>query len=345
VEAQLRYLRALASRFRITLSAAAALFGLVPLLYVAWYPQVAGERLHYGHALHHVYFLMFGQPSLEYVDDWLISALNFAVPPVGIAVVVDGIVRFAYLFFAKHRDDKEWIEMMTQTMRDHVIVAGAGKVGYRVAVQLLELGHEVAVVERDEKVPFVSALRDGGVAVLIDDFQSSQTLVRLNVKEAAAVVAASGDDLANLNLALDARRIKPDIRVVLRLFDDDLVDRVRVSFEADALSSSALAAPALALTALDPRVEHAFPVGGELMVVSHFEAKSGLPGMSVAELRDRHGAHVLSLRRSGVTAVSPGGEERVVAGDQLTVQATFPAYRRLRELAQEGKPPRAGRRG
>jgi hypothetical protein len=55
----------------------------------------------------------------------------------------------------------------------------------------------------------------------------------MNVKAASAIVCATDDDLANLNIALDARRFKPDIRVVIRLFDDDLVAKVRDTFKAE----------------------------------------------------------------------------------------------------------------
>src|SRR5438128_1039331 len=102
---QLRYLRALVRRFRITLVLAVLLFGGAPLAFRALYVSPEGARIGLGEAVHHVYFLMFGQPSLAYVDIWAIELMNLAIPPLGIAVVVDGIVRFAYLFFAKRRSD------------------------------------------------------------------------------------------------------------------------------------------------------------------------------------------------------------------------------------------------
>jgi Trk K+ transport system NAD-binding subunit len=159
------------------------------------------------------------------------------------------------------------------------------------------------------------------------------------VKEASAIVCATDDDLANLNIALDARRLKPDIRVVIRLFDDDLVAKVRDTFKAEALSSSSLAAPAMALAALDPRIVHSFRIGGHLMVVSVFDARVGLPGITISELRDRFGALALALRRTGTEKLHPNGEQLVQAGDILTLQAEYPDYRRLRAFTGEAQPP------
>jgi Trk K+ transport system NAD-binding subunit len=339
LRANLRYLRALVRRFRITLVLSAALFLVGPTLYHLRYVGPAGERITFGEGLHHVYFLLYGQPSLPYVHDWFIELLNLVIPPVGIALVVDGVVRFAYLFFARHKNDKEWIEVVTETMKGHVVVCGAGRVGYRVVAQLREMGKDVVVVEKREDAAFVSALRDEQVPLLIDDTRSPLCLPRTNVQHASAIVCATDDDLANLNIALDARKLNPNIRVVIRLFDEDLSGKVRDTFKAEALSSSSLAAPAMALSAMDPRIVHSFHLGRHLMVVSHFEAREGLPGLDVSSVRDRFGALALSLVRGGTEQLHPNGDEVIQPGDVLTLQAAYPDYRRLRAFTRETEPP------
>jgi voltage-gated potassium channel len=338
--ANLRYLAALLARFRITLLSALALFLIAPPLYVWRYRTPQGERVGLGEALHHTYFLLFGEPSLGYYDDFLVELLNILIPPVGIAVVVDGIVRFAYLYFAKHRSDKEWIEVIARTMQGHIVICGAGRVGYRVATQLLALGQELVVIEKREEAAFVRVLQDQNVPVLIDDTRSPGCLPRTNVKDAVAIVCATDDDLANLNVALDARRLNPDIRVVIRLFDDDLVAKVRDTFKAEALSSSAVAAPAMALCALDPRIIHSFQVGRHLMVVSDFTAGRALSELTVSEVRDRFGLLTLALRKGeGPEQLHPKGATAIATGDVLTVQGDYTDYLRLRAFTGEERAP------
>ncbi|MCE9673392.1 NAD-binding protein [Myxococcus stipitatus] len=339
LRANLRYLRALVRRFRTTLVLAALLFLGGPLLYHWRYRAPDGDALSFGEALHHVYFLLYGQPSLPYVHDWLIELANVVIPPVGIALVADGVVRFAYLFFARHKNDKEWIEVVTETMKGHVVVCGAGRVGYRVVAQLREMGKDIVVVEKREDAAFVSALRDENVPLLIDDTRSPLCLPRTNVKDASAIVCATDDDLANLNIALDARKLNPTIRVVIRLFDEDLSGKVRDTFKAEALSSSSLAAPAMALAAMDPRIVHSFHLGKHLMVVSLFEAREGLPGVTISDVRDRFGGLALALTRGADEQLHPVGEEVIRAGDVLTIQSSYPDYCRLRAFAGESEPP------
>jgi voltage-gated potassium channel len=336
----LRYLVALLKRFRPTMLMAVLLFGFMPMLYRWRHLTPEGHQVSLGKALRHVYFLLYGQPSLD-VDDGLLMFVDMVIPPVGIAVLVDGVVRFAYLFFARHRQDKEWFEVIAETLKGHVVVCGAGRVGYRVVAQLRALGKDVVVVEKREEAAFVAVLRDEQVPLLIDDIRSQQCLPRTNVSKAAAIVCATDDDLANLNIALDARKVNPNIRVVIRLFDDDLVAKVRDTFKAEALSSSSLAAPAMALAALDPRIIHSFRIGLHLMVVSVFEVREGLPGMTLAEVSARYGGLSLSLRRRGEKdeRLHPPADTRLDAGDVLTVQAEYEDYRRLRAFTQEAEPP------
>ena len=345
VSLQVRRSWALAKRFKVFFFNSFILFGLMPLAYTARYHAPGGDKLKWGEALHHVYFLLFGQPSLAYVDDWLIVVLNIVIPPLGLATVVDGGVRFAYLFFAKHRLEKEWIEVITESMRGHVVVCGAGRVGYRVVEQLMKVGQQVVVIEKNEQAHFAGMLRDAKVPVLCEDINNPKSLERVNIKTARAIVCATNDDLANLNVALDARRLNPEVRIVLRLFDEDLVERVRDNFRAEAHSTSALSAPAIALSALDPRILHSFEVGKHLMVVSRFVVGDRLSGSTVKELRDTHGGLTLSLVRPNQAEVMhPPGEVTLQKGEVATVQLNWHDYVKLRAHTGEADAGLVGER-
>jgi Trk K+ transport system NAD-binding subunit len=334
---------ALARRFRLTVLFLLIIFGLMPLVFMRYYVTKDGQHVVFGEALHHIYFLLSGNPSLAWVDIPVIQVLNVIIPPLGIATVVDGGVRFGYLFFAKHKAEKEWVEVIAESLRNHVVVCGAGRVGYRVTKQLLELQHPVLVVDLNENAQFVGLLRQMNVPVLIDDVRNPASLQRVNLQHAVAMICATNDDLANINVALDARKVNANIRIVLRLFDDDLVDRIRENFRADAHSTSALAAPAFVLTALDPRIVNSFYVGPHLMVVSKFAANEKLKDMTIADLRDKHGGLTLGLKQhGGEEQLHPGGLLKISQGDLLTVQCRYEDYQALRAFTGEQTPPLSG---
>jgi voltage-gated potassium channel len=330
LQAQLLYLWALLRRFRLTfVSLAVLVFGGGTAMW--WLYGRVGQPVSWSKAVFSAYFLLFAQPTMEIPDYPPLEALFTIIPPLGIVTVAEGLVRFAFLFFAKTRNDKEWFAVLASTMKDHVIVCGAGRVGFRVFEQFTRLEVPMVMIERREDAPFVSTIRAAGVPVLIEDVRSSRALEQANIKAARAIVCATDDDLANLNIALDAKRMRPHIRVVMRLFDDDLVAKTKEAFQVEAFSTSALAAPALAAAALDPAIKNSFEVGGSLIVIAELDVDAGLAGKTVEQLRDEANALVVHLRRSdGSVLFHPAGAVRLGPGDRVTVEASLGAYRSLR---------------
>src|SRR5205809_5862191 len=189
LNAQLRYFWTLVKRFRFTF------FMLVLLVFgggTAMYFLLAraGKPVGLGRAIVAAYFLLFAQPIIDIPDNGAVELLAVLIPPLGITAVAEGLVRFAYLFFAKERNDKEWFSVMAQTLKDHVIICGAGRVGFRVFEQLQKLNVPMVVIERDEAKPFLSEIRAAGVPVMIDDVRAAGTLKRANVLKARAIVCA-----------------------------------------------------------------------------------------------------------------------------------------------------------
>src|SRR5207248_2087953 len=112
------------------------------------------------------YFLLFAQPILDIPDNGAVELLAVLIPPLGITTVAEGLVRFAYLFFARERNDKEWFSVLAQTLKDHVVICGAGRVGFRVFERLHKLGVPMVMIERDDSKPFLAEIRNAGVADL-----------------------------------------------------------------------------------------------------------------------------------------------------------------------------------
>jgi voltage-gated potassium channel len=330
LHAQLLYLWALLRRFKLTFVMLAVLvFGGGTLMWEMY--RHIGQPITWSRSVFCAYFLLFAQPTMEIPDYPPLEALFTLIPPFGIVTVAEGLVRFAFLFFAKTRNDKEWFAVLASTLKDHVIVCGAGRVGFRIFEQFNKLQVPIVMIERREDGPFVSTIRAAGVPVLIEDVRSSRTLEQANIRSASAIICATDDDLANLNIALDARRMKPHIRVVMRLFDDDLVAKTKEAFHVEAFSTSALAAPALAAAALDPAIKNSLEVGGRLLVVAELLVDRMLAEKTIAQLRDEALALVIQIRRAdGSVVFDPQGATRLSRGDTVTVQATLDAYRSLR---------------
>ena len=90
----------------------------------------------------------------------------------------------------------------------HIIVCGLGNVGFRVVEELIRQEERVVAIERKRDNPFISTARRLGVAVIVGDAGVAEVLRQANSGRAKAVVAATDNELANLEVALLARELK-----------------------------------------------------------------------------------------------------------------------------------------
>jgi voltage-gated potassium channel len=198
---------------------------------------------------------MFAQPMFT-PETWYLLLLCGVYPLLGFGLIGEGIVRIGMLIVSRKLGEKEWMMVKASTYRDHIVICGIGHLGYRILMQLLNDGAHVVAIEKDPLGRFVNDVKATGTPVLIRDMKEDQALVDAGVAEAKVIVIASDNDLANLEVALDARRLNPTIRVVLRMFDQQMADKFKdVKLIDEAFSSAALAAPVvakMALRGLDP---------------------------------------------------------------------------------------------
>lgn len=216
---------------------------------------------------------------------------------------------------------------LPRRLHGHVIVCGVGTVGYRIIEHLARLGIPAVAVEVREDSRFLAMARRRGVPVLVADASLPDTLRALNVSAARCLIAATGDDIANLEVALNARMANPELRVVLRLFDHNFAARVeRVLGLQPSRSVTALAAPAFALAAVGRQVLATVPVGRRRLVIAEAPIVAGSPaaGGTVAALERQVEGRVLLLSAGDRQQWRPAGDTPLTAGQALTIVATGP---------------------
>jgi trk system potassium uptake protein len=96
-----------------------------------------------------------------------------------------------------------------------VAIAGAGNVGRSIAAELIGNGHEVLLIEREPRAMKVETVP--GAEWLLADACELETLVQARLQTCQVVVAASGDDKANLVVSLLAKTEFGVDRVVARV--------------------------------------------------------------------------------------------------------------------------------
>ncbi len=90
--------------------------------------------------------------------------------------------------------------------------------------------------------------------VVVGNLQAASTLLAAGIQKAHTLVIAGNDDAVNLAVLMQARILNPQIRVINRLFNTSLGDRIDHTLpEHSSMSVSALAAPVFAFAALGNR--------------------------------------------------------------------------------------------
>lgn len=153
-------------------------------------------------------------------------------------------------------------------MDGHFIVCGLGRVGYRVAEVLWRLGEKVVIITEPTREEWIRVARERGSEVLIGDARNESRLEEAGIRTARGIIATTSNDLTNTEIALDSKRLHPDLPVVVRIFDQTLAEQFEQAFDIRrALGMSSLAAPSFAAAALGERVVASFRLDGELYVV------------------------------------------------------------------------------
>ncbi|MBL8716192.1 MAG: potassium channel protein [Myxococcales bacterium] len=262
---------------------------------------------------------LFMEPTEPFPPTPVARLLFWITPLVGAFLIAQGLLKVGASLFDLGARREMWVRIVSDQMRDHVVVCGLGHVGYRVVEELHALGVPVLGIERHDVDSFVAAVRDMGIPVHVGDARRDELLLSVGVQRARAVVCATNDDMANLEIALDAKRMNPQIRVVLRMFDQRVAAKVGGALELDeSFSTSALAAPLIALQATQEGVLSAYRLGGALRVTAELTvAKAG----TVSELEARSEGFRVVGRHADTGLQTLRSGDKVREGDVLVVDA------------------------
>jgi Trk K+ transport system NAD-binding subunit len=210
---------------------------------------------------------------------------------------------------------------------DHVIVVGLGYVGTRVVGQLHDLGIGVVCVDKNPEAAGVAMARRLGLQIVFGESHREETLRAAGIDSCRALVSVTSADIVNLETALHARTLAEQPRLVVRLLDDDLAERVgKTISNSISRSVSYLAAPAFAAAMLEHQVLRTIAVGRHVLLIAEVPVGTGaeLAGRALADVHRAGELRVIAIRRRGATGMnwSPRPDYELTPQDKLVVLAT-----------------------
>jgi trk system potassium uptake protein len=208
------------------------------------------------------------------------------------------------------------------------LVIGAGRFGEAVAETLFDLGHEVVVIDRDERA--VEAVMAHASHVAIVDGTDERSIRSLGASNFDAVVVAIGDDTEACILATAAAK-DAGARHVVSKAPTSLIERILRRVGADqVVRPERDMGVRLAEHLANPSLVDAFRLGTAYGVME-VEAGERLVGrLAKLRLPNRFGVQVIAVDRGEQLTVGPTADFEVQLGDRLVLVGANEAIDRLR---------------
>ena len=242
------------------------------------------------------------------------------------------------LLFGRRRMEKELARM-----KGHIIICGAGRVGRRIAGEVLARKLPVVIIEREsERAQW--ALQNN-YPVVMGDASSEAVLRQARIETAAGLASAVTSDAQNVYIVLTARGVAPKIPIIARASEDDAESKLRRAGATAVISPYSYAGQRMARMLTRPNVQNfidtalsSLTEGGLDLQIEEIRVTDGssLLGSSLAEtdIRKRLGIIVLAIRRKdGTLEFNPGADHIISLGDFLIAMGDSAKLKELESLA------------
>lgn len=198
-------------------------------------------------------------------------------------------------------------------LRGHIVVAGLGSFGIRVAALLKDAGYAVVGIESNEGNRYLAAAEERHIPVISGDATQRTTLAAAGVGRARAVAVLTEDDMVNIETGLVLREMTDAVSspvsspvripIVLRIYDRALGTAVGRRLDFNHVRSTVdLATPWFIGAAMGLDVLGTFSVGQRSFMVGGVVVEPGseLDGLRIHQLSTL--TRVIALERDGGAA-------------------------------------------
>ena len=257
----------------------------------------------------------------------------------GVGTLFYALVSVTEFFVAGHLSgllERRRIRRMIDSLTDHYVICGYGRVGRQVARDLAAAGAKYVVVDSNpdnrERAHAV------GVRFLEGSASDDELLRAAGIERARGVVACVDSDAENIVITLSARELAPDVKVIARASAEDSEKKLLRAGADRVISPYKASGHEMARLALHPNVSGAVDLAPEYRMeeIEVTEGSAG-SGSSIGDIRG--GAVIVALRRpDGHFVAQPPPETTLGDGDVLVAMGTERTMSRLEALFDAGVP-------
>lgn len=267
---------------------------------------------------------LFGQFHLEASMPWWLYLFSFLMTIAG--TIFTGIL-FAILTERILVSRFQFARRRPIPRSSHVVIVGLGRVGHRVASLLEQLKQPFVGVHATAPEPALSPQ----IPVVVDNLKTA--LNKVNLANAKSLLAVTDDEVLNLEIALRAQAINPNVNLIIRTFKPSFQQNIsKLLPNARVLGAYALAAEAFAAAAFGENILNLFRLNNQTLLVTEYtiEATDHLNGFLLSEVAYGYEViPVLHRKASGTIILMPSEDTRLQMNDRLVVIAPILSLKRI----------------
>jgi voltage-gated potassium channel len=250
----------------------------------------------------------------------------------GVGTLFYALVTVTEFFVAGHLGEllaARRMQRMIDSLSDHHIICGFGRVGRQVARDLRAANAKYVVIDGNAENRELAI--GVGVRYIEGDASHDDTLRAAGIDRASSILACADSDAENIFIALTARELRADITIVARAAVEDSEKKLLRAGANRVISPYKASGTEMARLALHRQLSGVVDVDAEFrleeIVVS--EGCEGV-GKTVGDIRG--GSIVVGLRRAGSFAPQPAADTVLHPGDVVMALGTLVTLDRLEAL-------------
>lgn len=259
-------------------------------------------------------------------------------------LILLGVGTFAYLvgaftqFLVEGKIQDVWgrrkVQKIIDTLQDHFIVCGYGRIGSVVAREIMGDGWPVVVIENDPGQ--VDELKGKQVLAIEGDATSDEVLSLAGLKRAKGLVACLNQVAENVYVTLTARQTNPGIYIVARADKEGSVQKLMMAGANKALTPHMIGGMRMAQMALRPTVTDFLELAqqGEELQMEEIVVQQGSPlvgkDLIASGIRPKFNLIIIAIRKvTGKMIFNPGPREVLEEGDVLVAIGKYENFERF----------------
>jgi voltage-gated potassium channel len=221
------------------------------------------------------------------------------------------------------------MQKMIDSLTDHHIICGFGRVGRQVARDLRAARAKYVVV--DSNIDNRELAQGVGVRFIEGDAADDAVLARAGIARARSIIACADSDAENIFITLTARELRADIAIVARAAAEDSEKKLKRAGADRVISPYKASGTEMARLALHPQLSGVFDVDSEYRM-EEIVVRDGCEGarQSIGDIRG--GAMIVGVRRESAFQPQPPADIVLLPGDVVMAMGTPTALERLEDL-------------